>query len=318
MQLPTGEIPSYRVTAPRRREYRRSPFLSTFVHDALACFDVRSGEDTSALDLVPHDSAKPLAAAARAVRLRISAFLTWQGEEDFTWRFYGRGSGIDPDSDTTSCAAYAALDSERRGELQRWPRYVEALRRFRSVDGRYFSYVNRRGQGYSWMDERGKAIVGFDRVVNANVLRYLASVGEDVGILRGYLESEAGRLEDLRRGTPDYPNPLCFPYCAARAWRQANLAGTDALRESLLPLIFEHREPDGSFGGPLSTAMALASLIDLGYRGPVLGCGKRALLSNSLSNGGWGYEDFFVHGFGSPAWTTALAIRVLASQATGH
>jgi hypothetical protein len=35
-------------------------------------------------------------------------------------------------------------------------------------------------------------------------------------------------------------------------------------------------------------------------------------------DGGWGYEDFLVHGFGSPALTSALSIAFLARHAAEH
>ena len=198
-----------------------------------------------------------------------------------------------------------AADSPPR----RWERHAAALERFRAAEGLYFSYVHADGTGYTWMDERGGPIVGFDRVVNANVLRFLALVGIASPEVQAYLMREAA-TGDFATGSPDYPNPLAFFYTVARAWRQAYLADRATLAAHLTPQILA-RETDQGFGGPLSTAMAVSALLDLDYDGPALERAHAALLRMVEPWGGWGYEDFVVHGFGSPAWSTALALVAL-------
>ena len=53
-QHPSGEMLSFRRDPEGNYEYVRSPFVSTFVHDALACFDPSSsGWLDGSLDLLP-------------------------------------------------------------------------------------------------------------------------------------------------------------------------------------------------------------------------------------------------------------------------
>jgi len=60
-------------------------------------------------------------------------------------------------------------------------RYLEALRRFRSAGGRYCT----------WIDERGGLIPGHVRVVNANILRFLALTGEGTASPAAFVLREA-------------------------------------------------------------------------------------------------------------------------------
>src|SRR5205085_10651514 len=111
----------------------------------------------------------------------------------------------------------------------------------------------------------------------------------------------------------------CFFYMIARTWRQVQLHGHDSLAAALIPRILELQDQTGDFGGPLSDGLALAALLDLGYRGSAADRAAAALLGRRQAGGRWNYEDFFIQGFGSQVWTTALAIAVLARyQVAGH
>ena len=196
-------------------------------------------------------------------------------------------------------------------DAERWQRHVDALHRFRAGEGLYFSYVHHDRTGYSWMDERGRPIIGFDRVVNANVLRYLGLVGVDAPAVRAHLIAESAAA-DFAVGSHDYPNPLTFLFMLARAWRQARQPDRPDLSRLLVPRVLALQREDGSFGGPLSTAMAMSALLDFDAGGPALARARAALLAQADPWGGWRYEDFVVHGFGSPGWTSAAAAMVLA------
>jgi hypothetical protein len=317
-QLPTGEIPSYRLKGGVL-EYRRSPFISTFVYDALGCFDSRSPWCLpQVVNLIPTRWQFWFTESAAEIRQHIRAFLVWQEESDGTWRFLGRGSGIDADADSTSCAAAVLWESASPHRQNRSHRYVRALERFRSTQGSYFSYVSRSGRGYSWMDESGRPLVGFDRVVNANVLRYLALAGIETKELITYLEGEI-TSEEFLQGSHDYPNPLCFCYCVARAWRQADLRGWDRLARLLCPRIVEMQTESGDFGGALSTALGTCTLLDLAMAEdsqraylPAILRARTAIMEKFQPWGGWGYEAFFTGGYGSPSLTTAAAMMALA------
>lgn len=310
-QLRTGEIPTYQRDVAGNFEYRRSPFLSTFVHDALGDFDPASPWlRAQNLELIPADYRSWFVRSVARVRQRIRAFIAWQRESNGVWRFFGRGSGMDPDSDDTSCAATVLLESVS-ARSDRWlQQQVHALRGFRSAKGIYYTWIGCNQRPYNGLDEHDRPI-GFDRIVNANVLRYLALVGEDVGDLVAYLLSEVAAA-DFRTGSPYYPHPLCFFYMLARTWRQAQLPGMAEFSSSLIAQILSLQQKDGDFGGPLNTALALSALLDLAYTGPALRKATTSLLLKARPDRGWAFQDFFIHGFGSPAWTTALSMSVLA------
>ncbi len=310
-QLPTGEIPSYRRAHRGQLEYRRSPFVTTFVYDALGYFDPRClWFEPRTLHSISPEWRGWFVRSVVQVRRRIRRFVAWQEEAAGRWRFFGRGSGLDPDVDVTSCAAAIMLEVAGPGSEERRDRYISSVFSYRGEGGRFYSYVNRDLRGYSWMDEQGRPIVGFDRVVNANVLRFFGLAGVEADELMTYLLDEA-RSGDFRIGSPDYPNPITFFYMLARAWSQAYLPDIEGLAAHLVGPLLEMQAEDGSFGGPLSTGMALSALLDLGYTGEELGRARRALLLRMLAPGHWGYEDFFINGFGSPPWTSALALSCL-------
>lgn len=312
-QLPTGEIPSLQRDGQNTLLYRRTPFLSTFVYDALGLFDPRSPWfDPQILYLVPPAYHAWFLRLVIAIRRRIAAYVAWEESSDGCWRFFGNGSGIDPDSDTTACAA-AVLLEEGRG--RRPPdHHVRALRRFQSPEGTFFSYVHRDGRGYSWMDADGRPIVGFDRVVNANVLRFLALAGQDTTAIACYLLRELDE-GDGAVGSPDYPNPLCFFHAVTRAWQQSCLPDGSVISSFLIPHIVRLDVTRSDVGGSLSCALALATLLNLQHTGHITTQIAAMLLDRRQPGGGWEHEDFFVHGYGSAAWTTALAMSVLARHA---
>jgi hypothetical protein len=316
LQHPSGEILSYRRDAAGNYVYYRSPMLSALVHDALGCFDPTSPWwFDGALELVPAQARRRFARSVMAVRRRIRGFLIWQQEAAGWWRFFGRGSGIDPDVTTTALAATALLESYGSQSLSRWEHQLAVVQSFRAPSGRYHTFQRPGHGGYGWMDDAGRPVVGFDRVVNAAVLGWLAATGEanrpHARQLAGQLLDEAAG-GDLQNGTALYPNPLSFTYHLSRAWAQGDLPERRRLADALVPALLRRQEKAGDFGGPLSTAMAATALLELGYGGPERQRARQAVLRGMRPRGGWPYEDVVIHGFGSPAWTTALSMAFLA------
>jgi hypothetical protein len=120
-QHPNGEMLSFRRDRDGNYTYVRSPFVSTFVHDALAFLDPTSpGWLDDGLDLFPHGLQSEVAHAISELRRRIRSFLMWQQDASGHWRFFGRGSGIDPDVNSTACASLALLEGHGVRTLLRW------------------------------------------------------------------------------------------------------------------------------------------------------------------------------------------------------
>jgi hypothetical protein len=323
-QHPSGEMLSFRRDRHGNYTYVRSPFVSTFVHDALACLDPTSPRWLDGgPDLFPTGLQAEVAHAIAVVRRRIRGFLIWQQEAAGYWRFFGRGSGIDPDVNSTACASLALLEGHGVRSLRRWERQQAMVDSFRSEDGAYFTFLKPRRGGYGWLSDEGVPVVGFDPVVNAEVLHFLSRLGAGetaaARFLRGWLLERATELE-ADAGSALYPNPVCFGFVLSRALEEPAAVGGGALHRAVLARVLRQQRPDGSFGGPLSTAMGASTLLALGHRGEELAAARLAVLRGRGANDAWAYEDFVVHGFGAPAWTTALSTAFLIRHycATGE
>lgn len=323
-QMHSGEIPVFRRDGSGYLAYCLCPLLSTLGHDTLAIFDPTSRLfDRSVAAFLPPMHRLPALATATMVRRKIRDFLAWQQHPDGRWSFFGRSSGLSPDAATTACAATVILESQPPeapdpwdkppppAAPKSWKRHVDALDLYRAADGRYFTYIDPHGRGYSSITPEGLPRSGFDRVVNAHVLRFLALAGEDTRDLRTYLmaEAEAG---DFRVGSPDHPNPLAFFHAVARAWHQAELPGLEDLAELLVPRILDLQHLEGDFGGPLSTALAILALADLDCRDEHLLLAGAALADQATAGATWGYESYLGQGSGSASFTTCASLAALA------
>jgi hypothetical protein len=297
-QLPSGEIATYFRVDKDALEYRRTPLISSFVHEALGTFDLKSRwVDTDFLDVLPAGVQGRFVRAAALVRDRIRRFLLWEEENAGGWRFNGRTSGIDPDGDTTACVAAAILQAPRRKPSPRWRSHTDVV----------MAHAGGNGNG------NGRC----DMITRANILRFLALIGEPVGAI------SADVLEELRRadgssGNSRYVHPLVDAFCVARAWAHAALPGRAEVAELLVPRILDHGRETPDFGGALGTALALNALLDLEYAGPeTIACGQY-LLDSTLPRGGWAYSAFLENGGGAPAFSTALAMTALARSGVGR
>ena len=213
-QHPNGEMLSFRCDRDGNYTYVRSPFVSTFVHDALACLDPTSpGWLDYGLDLFPRGLQGEVASSVTELRRRIRGFLMWQQDAPGYWRFFGRGSGIDPDVNSTACASLALLEGHGVRSLLRWERQQALIASFRSADGPFFTFLKPRRGGYGWLSEDGMPVVGFDPVVNAEVLRYLSRIGAGETPAARFLgEWLLGCLAEVRgrRGIAALPQPGVF------------------------------------------------------------------------------------------------------------
>jgi hypothetical protein len=264
---------------------------------------------------VEEDSRGRFVWGAARLRRRIRGYLVWQAESDGTWRFFGRGSGLPSDAITTSRAAVALLETPGRAAIARRSRHAEAIDVFRSAEGLYHTFVLPGRGGYGWWDGAGQPVAGFEPVVNAEVLRFLVvtgarSIGEVAPLVR-YLRDEVVAAAS-RPPAGLFSNPLCFFHSVARTWSQAGLPDAGGLAADLAPRVISMQDESGGFGGPLSNALGVSTLLDIGYEGDELERGLVAVARGRLRWGGWGHEDFLAGGFGSPAWTTALSIAALA------
>jgi hypothetical protein len=341
-QLRTGEIPSYGRGEDGEPLYRLSPLASALAHDALACLDPTSPRfEPGAPPLFgPPAAARWAGLTAAHLRRHIRGFLAWQQLPDGRFGYFGRGSGLPPDAATTACAGAVLLAARvaagRRRPVAPRPageapvggaaRALAALRAHRAgaeQGGRFFTFVDAEGRGWSTIARDGRRGTGFDRVVNAHVLRFLALAGEPgepIAGLADWLAGEAAR-GDLAEGSPDHPDPMVFVHAVSRAFAPTGLPGRAEVAAALAPRVLALERPGGGFGGPFATALALTALLDLaaGAEGDLLerlaerlGALGAALLEHRPPAGGWAAEGYVRQGGGSPGLTSAFAVAALA------
>ncbi len=319
-QHASGEILAYRRDRHGNHAQVRTPFVSACVHDALACFDPTSPHWLDGgLDMFPPQMVAAAARVVVEVRRRLRAFLLWQQESDGTWRAFGRGSGVDPDVSTTTAASLALAEGPGACNPARRELEIERVLEFGSVDGPFFTFLKPRHGGYGWLSDGGLPVVAFDRVVNAEVLRFLClsryAGGDEARRLAQWLLQEAA-APDARAGSPLYPNPVVFAFALAQAAEASSGTPWHAdLVTAALACTRGLQDDAGGFGGPLSTAMGATALLRLGEDGAELDAAHAAVVRARGIDDSWPYEDYAVNGFGAPAWTTALALGFLARRA---
>ena len=238
--------------------YLRSVFPSVWVHDALGYFDPTSTSvDTTVFDVIPQSMRLNFLHTIARTRARIRAYLSWDEGCDGGWRFYGRAGGVAPHADTTACAAAALLDVRRNAVAGHWARHVESLARLAPTP---FSTG--------------------DLVAETNVLRFLALVGEPV---RDRIDAVLAAVGEGAADPRREPHRWLGAYSVVKAWTSAHLPRRDELRAKLLPMVLEGASQ--GFGGPLSTAMGLSLLLDLGHTGPEVNRTQAALLATRSETG---------------------------------
>jgi hypothetical protein len=290
-QLPTGEVATFFPAAGSGLEYLRSPMLSALVHGALACLDPTSAwVATEIIDRIPPAKRASFVRGVARVRSRIRRFLAWEEHADGTWRFLGRGSGVPPEIGLTACAAAALLECPRRGFRRPWERHLTAIRRLRA-------------SGVGATDLHGLL----------QELRFRALAGDDVSDL---LEDVLRRLTISDTAARSQHGTVTLAYAVASTWRETCLPGGSDLRGWLLPRLLDVQNADGSFGGPISTAMALSALLDLEHVATETERTRNALLARARPGRGWSYEPFLPRNGGAPAATSAFAIAALTRSWT--
>jgi hypothetical protein len=298
-QLSHGEIPNYQCMADESWQYCFSPLISTYIYDELSCFDPLSGRfEPQAVERSEKARRLPFLRSVAHIRRRIRRFLAWQESSTGGWRFFGQGSGLQPDVDLTACAATVFIDPNTSPLSPATDRRLRDLERFRVVDGTFQS-PGSRGEARPdpvllWM-------------ANCNVLRYLALAGGDTPAL------EAAILNALVSGAVALDDALLLQYAAARAWRHGRLNSLSTLASSLLPLTLQQQL---SSKAPLSAALAVLALLDLGAPKEEIDQAVSRLLNWWDSPLSQKVEPFCGSRCGSPALTAALTMAAVARSGT--
>jgi hypothetical protein len=92
------------------------------------------------------------------------------------------------------------------------------------------------------------------------------------------------------------------------------------VRTAVIDKLFSCQESDGSFGNPLSTALAACTLLNFDQRTPVLRRAVEFLLATQQDDGSWPRIPFFadsVSYYGSEELTAAFCVEALSRFSAG-
>lgn len=335
-QTYSGEIASYQQAAPQIFEYRLSPFLSTYVYDALSYFEpAGSYWQSDILTIVPSSYQTRFVECIRQMRRKIRAFIAWQEGANNTWRFYGRSSGIAPDASTTSCAAMVMLDRPQSSGKNIGLAHVSSIQGLATSEGYfagalqmsaceplsplYFASADaqhRNGLAQSELGSDQLMEKSVDWPAQANALRFLTFVGEDQSWLAAQILSAISTPSII--SNIDCPTPLFGLYTIARAWCHCTLPDMELLRSLIVPQVLSQQESAGNFGNTLDTALGICTLQELDYRGTECTSAIEWLVTRIQTQTRWEY-DLCCHGsMSSPAYSATLSLLALARHFGGQ
>jgi len=300
-QLPHGEIPNYRLLQNGTWEYCFSPLVSAYIYNALGCFDPSS----SAFDLQSLESSgamhmQRLGRMAMEIRRGLYRFLCWQQCSDATWRFFGLGSNLPADLDTSCCAAAIFLDRRRFEHSCGFRETLPALSTFPCRDG-LFDSPDSRGSGFDGAPD-------LRRVANANLVRCFALAGREHEVLANAL------LEDFAAAEPPSPARFAFFYALGSAYRQGQVPVFGEIAGKICEEVLTYRA-SRELQAPLSTALAVGALLDFGPTELTQQIDISSLVRCIMAPHRARLEPFCDERCGSAALTTAISMSALARAA---
>lgn len=321
-QLSHGEFKTLLGTDVRLSNavFDSSPFVTSFVVYALSHVDCAEVDDMVQKAL---------------------GFLRTDMEYGGLWRYYSsrqfKHCRIPPDLDDTACVSYALKSHGQAIPDNEW-----LFHHNRDAAGRFLTWVRPRRFAWAprfWLvralgalqarrarlrapqlnspdprfaKRRDPVGIDVDPVVNANAVLYLGE-GSDTALAIDYL------ISLLRAGPGDrfslyYKDILALYYAVARAHLHSSprlaAAQTPVLRDLL-----SRQHPDGSFGNPLSTALATSALLTYAPQAYAVPRAIANLLGSQSSDGSWEANAFYsgqTEFWGSQELTTALCTEALA------
>jgi hypothetical protein len=286
-QLPSGELP-VRAFAESTLEGSGKPDSSIFA----TTFCLHALEQLRRADVpVPH-----------SILVRGQQFLLREMSGPGLFAYYTRThvARLPPDTDDTCCAS-AVL--RRAHPFLMWGENVASLLRSRDTTGRFLTWI-----------EPFDGPNNVDLGVNANVLFYLGDRPETQAA-SDYVRRALAQDDPLEHAGY-YPDWLILAYLVWRAWRGGAASLSEALAGTVRRVeVVQHA--DGSFGGDVRTACAVAVLSEPPAQRDALLAGVEVLLARQDRDGSWApgavyrsTDEFF----GSEVLTTALCLDALAAS----
>ena len=284
-QLSYGEFPLYRCNIG----VKNCVFESTTTASAVVLY---------ALNDIDHPLVEKLTQQA-------ITFLQGEEEPGGVWRYWTSLSPLHdelaPDFDDIAVVS-AVLDLYGAAHEENFVVFEE----YRADNGAF----------YTWFKEHGDNEVTAE--VNANALFYYSLNGMSDDAVCTYVNEQIISKEYDRCEwclTDKYGKDI-FPlyYNAARAFKHGAVCIGES-REVIYAALQQKQRLDGSFGSDYNTAIAVSTLLSLGYNTVEVNKGVHFLLGRQKSNGSWSGTDviWLIPGdiYISDAVVTALALEAL-------
>lgn len=260
----------------------RSPFFTALTLHGLVCLNETPG--------------------VRDVVQKAVGHLLQEREDSGYWRFFGKGTELAPDVDSTACAL-AAL--HLNGTEMDYDSAADALLEYRDAGGRMVTWIWDQPNCVDW-------------AVNANALYFFAMIERAFPAIEDYLchVIRSGKFLD---GSEYYRSPISGLYffsrlCVGRPIEKFRSV-VPVIRDYLLPRQSDH----GGWGNPLEDILAATTLINIGWRGKEIRKAVRHVLDQQQADGGWPEAAFSyylhpdgVYFYGSRAFNTAMALEMLS------
>lgn len=285
LQTNSGEFLSTRCIKSRiwQKEYVRDIFANAVILNSMKAVRIVLGDEITLSNMIN----------------RLICFIHSQSEDGF-FRFFGKGSDIHFDLDTTSCC----LSALRRFGVN-FDYYDVAchILRYKRKDGSFFTWIEDRGAPYL------KRINDIDWCVNANILFFFSLFGvrlpDTERFISKIIDSGLFKIRSLY-----YETPLAFVYFLSRVYFELKISPHKSLVKYLQEV---------NWNNPLDCALILSSSVLLGVKNNFHQM-ISFLLETQNKQQGWDSFDFFTEGlyslfrvsYGSEALTTALVLESLS------
>lgn len=250
-------------------------------------------------------------------------FLQEELEEPGVWRFYTRVNrkvrycngqfvrdklGIIPDLDDTACASYALKDNQIT---------------FCDNSQIFLDFKNKQEIFYTWVLKNPKHQCEEDPTVyippynntccgvNANILLYLRESADTKGIC-SYLNDIVANGKEMQHSAY-FPSKIVLYYLLSRAY----FNGAKSLEISIDLIVNRIVSSQGSnsyYREPLSTALAVCTLLNFGRFIPLIHDAISSIVSSQNINGSWARASLFIDSanyYGSEELTTAICVEAL-------
>ncbi len=234
----------------------------------------------------------------------ILSYLQSQMETNGTWRFFGKQNKFPPpDFDDTCCVLAALRENNIEVETDVW----SLLSKFRGESGLYYTWID------EWMNKESSYHI--DGAVNTNILYFASVFKRKLPEIIKFIDLYS-RVNEFYRFSIYSVSEYSSIYLISRAFGDGGITDLDRAMFHITHYLIKHQLSDGSWGNPLDTGLALASLANARYTGNQIAKSIEYLLENQEPSGGFPshafFKDFTPVYYGSSYLTTAIFLETMS------